>query len=225
VDVSAAVRNRDTALITGIIDLTENGYYNSVIVLGEQPRGGYQYDELNRYRKHHLLPIGEFVPFENLLRPIAPLFNLPMSSFSRGERVQPNLRANGYDLAVNICFETVFSNNIGVGIKPSTDFMLTVSNDSWFGDSHGPHQHLDIARMRAMEFGRPLLRATNNGVTAATDAHGQIISQLPQFAAQVASVDVPLVAGSTWYQKVGSLPAWVLAIVLGIASLRRQFRS
>lgn len=221
IDKAAAANN--TAVISGIIDLKEsnNGYYNSIIVMGEQPGGSYQYADENRYEKHQLLPIGEFVPFESILRPLAPLFNLPMSSFQRGAYRQPNLQANGYQLAANICYEVAFPRQIAASVDEQTQLLLTISNDSWFGNSHGPHQHMEIARMRAMELGRPMLRSTNNGVTAMVDERGRWITRIPQFEARVASGRVSLVEGSTWYNRTGEWPAWIIAMLLALPVLRK----
>ncbi|RUO21208.1 apolipoprotein N-acyltransferase [Aliidiomarina iranensis] len=214
----------ETTLISGIIDLDRrtNDFYNSMIVMGEQSGGSWFYRHDNRYRKHHLLPIGEFVPFESILRPIAPLFNLPMSSFSRGESIQPNLDANGFTIAANICFEVAFSRQIRANFQTDTQLLLTISNDSWFGDSHGPHQHLEIARMRARELGRPMLRATNNGITGVFDEQGNTVVRLPQFTADVASTRVVLVEGTTLFARFGELPAWLLAILVALPGLRWQ---
>ena len=162
---------------------------------------GYFYNHQNRYSKHHLLPIGEFVPFQELLRPLAPFFNLPMSSFSRGDYVQQNLIANDLHLLPLLCFEIAFPHQLAANLTPETDLLLTVSNDAWFGHSHGPHQHMEIARMRALEFGRPLLRATNNGITAIVDHKGDFIARIPQFEEGVLKAEVPLVVGKTPYSQ------------------------
>lgn len=222
IDKAAATNN--TAVITGIIDLKEsnNGYYNSIIVLGQQPDSGYQYAADNRYEKHQLLPIGEFVPFESILRPLAPLFNLPMSSFQRGAYRQPNLEANGYQLAANICYEVAFPRQIAAAVDNHTQLLLTISNDSWFGNSHGPHQHMEIARMRAMELGRPMLRSTNNGVTGMVDERGRWITRITQFEANVASAHVSLVEGKTWFRYTGEWPAWIIAMLLALSALRKN---
>lgn len=224
---SAALNN--SAIITGIIDydINNKNYYNNLIVLGkstiEDEQGSYQYNNLNRYSKHHLLPIGEFVPFADWLRPIAPFFNLPMSSFSRGEYVQKNLLANGLNLLPLICFEVAFSEQLSANFSNQTDLLLTVSNDAWFGDSHGPHQHLDIVRMRALEFGRPFLRATNNGITAAIDHQGNVIKKIPQFKEAVLKVQVPLTTGLTPYASYSTIIDFTIPLLFLVLALFRQW--
>ncbi len=224
---SSAVLN-NSAIISGIIDYDINtkNYYNNLIVLGKSApndeQGSYQYNNNNRYAKHHLLPIGEFVPFADWLRPLAPFFNLPMSSFSRGEYVQDNLLANGYHLLPLICFEVAFSEQLSANFSNQTDLLLTVSNDAWFGDSHGPHQHLEIVRMRALEFGRPFLRATNNGITAVVDHQGKIIKQIPQFQQAVLSVQVPIVTGLTPYASYTRLIDFTIPLLLLVFAALRQ---
>ena len=224
---SAALNN--SAIITGIIDydINNKNYYNNLIVLGkstiEDEQGSYQYNNLNRYSKHHLLPIGEFVPFADWLRPIAPFFNLPMSSFSRGEYVQKNLLANGLNLLPLICFEVAFSEQLSANFSNQTDLLLTVSNDAWFGDSHGPHQHLDIVRMRALEFGRPFLRATNNGITAAIDHQGNVIKKIPQFEEAVLKVQVPLTTGLTPYASYSTIIDFTIPLLFLVLALFRQW--
>ncbi len=215
---SAAINN--TAIITGIINYNfeSREYFNSLIVLGkkhqEDNSGSYYYNHGNRYNKNHLLPIGEFVPFGDLLRPLAPFFNLPMSSFTRGSYQQQNLIANDINLLPLICFEIAFPEQLAANFSNDSNILLTVSNDAWFGDSHGPHQHMEIARMRALEFGRPLLRATNNGVTAVTDHLGHITKQLPQFQQAVLTTEIQLVDGMTPYSRYGNYPVWGFALIL-----------
>lgn len=219
----------NSAVITGIIDynLKTQEAWNNLIVVGKQTadaqQGHYFYGHSNRFSKHHLLPIGEFVPFEHFLRQLAPIFDLPMSSFSRGSYVQPNLQANGFFLLPAICFEIAFPQQIRANFTDQTQFILTVSNDAWFGDSIGPHQHLQIARMRALEFGRPVLRATNNGITATIDANGQIKQRAPQFTEALLSDEVALTEGSTLYQHYGNWPVYGFSLfTLFLAALRRK---
>ncbi|HET8817190.1 MAG TPA: apolipoprotein N-acyltransferase [Pseudidiomarina sp.] len=230
-NIHSALVKSNTALITGILDYRDFDYYNSLIVLGSDGTQGveepYYHGHSNRYEKHQLLPIGEFVPFEDILRPLAPLFDLPMSSFSRGNYQQSNLRAKGFELSAAICYEIAFPRQVRANLTANTDFLLTVSNDTWFGASHGPAQHMQIARMRALELGRPLLRATNNGISAIVAENGQEIARAPQFEEATVSAEVPVVKGVTLYAQWGEwLAAWIAAcgVIIGIVSIvkRRQ---
>ncbi len=227
-DMLAAENN--SAVVTGILDIRYNvGDYNGMIVLGQDQqqavKGSYDYRQTNRYRKHHLLPIGEFVPFEQLLRDVAPFFDLPNSSFSRGDWLQANLKARGRNLLPALCFEIAFPRQIQANFATTTDLLLTVSNDAWFGDSIGPWQHLQIAQMRALEFGRPLLRATNTGVSAIVNADGTIAEQLPQFSDAVLKRPVDLVKGFTPYSNYGDWPMYLLSLTLfgWLLWLRRKY--
>lgn len=214
---SSAILNEST-IITGIINYNfeSKEYFNALITLGKsssEDERGYHYNHNNRYYKNHLLPIGEFVPFQEWLRPLAPFFNLPMSSFSRGDYVQANLQANGLAILPLICFEIAFPHQLAANLTTDTDILLTVSNDAWFGDSHGPHQHLDIARMRALEFGRPLLRSTNTGITAVVDHYGKVTGIIPQFEEAVLKAQLDVVEGETPYSQWPQLILWLMALV------------
>lgn len=217
-----------TGLITGIVNYNfeTREAYNNLIGLGQKhadeskdsdiPDGQYRYFHNNRFAKHHLLPIGEFIPFEDWLRGLAPIFDLPMSSFSRGDFQQENIQAKGYYFAPAICFEIAFPRQISANLYINTDFIITVSNDAWFGGSHGPAQHLEIAQARAKEFGLPVLRATNNGITAFIDHQGRIQSRLPQFEAAVLSDTIQQVKGYTPYRLFGDLIIWGLSLTIFI---------
>lgn len=214
-----------TGFITGIVNYnfeTEKAF-NSLIALGRKQssdvEGHYRYMHSNRYDKHHLLPIGEFIPMEDFLRGLAPIFDLPMSSFTRGDFVQKNLIANGYRFAPALCFEIAFPRQVSANIRKETDFIITVSNDAWFGTSHGPAQHMEIARVRAKEFGKPVLRATNNGVTAFVDHTGKIQSRLAQFEAAVLSDQIFPTRGFTPYKKWGDWPIFILSMLAFAATL------
>ena len=217
----------NSAIITGIIGLNDSEFYNQMIVLGnsqmkQQSHGDYAVNGDNQYKKHHLLPIGEFVPLQTLLRPIAPLFNLPMSSFTRGAYVQPDLKALGFHFTTAICYEIAFPEQVRANLKANSDVLLTVSNDAWFGKSIGPLQHMQIAQMRALELGRPLVRATNNGVTAVVDQHGKITSKLPQFETGVLRADIKLVKGETVFYRFGQWPILALCGFMLIIGLIRK---
>lgn len=228
-DIDQTLREDKVGFITGIqyYDKGKNAYYNAVLGMGLQDSAGqqrYTFGQGNRWYKHHLVPIGEFVPFEAWLRPIAPFFDLPMSSFSRGDIVQPNLLVKGYQFAVSICYEMEFSDELRQNIHPDTQFIVNVSNDSWFGTSNGPLQHMEIARMRAIEFGKPVVRATNSGVTMAVDGQGNVISQMPQFITSVLKVGVAPTTGVTPYTYVGDLPLYgfiIAALLISFGLLVR----
>jgi len=225
----------DSAIITGIIGRTAKApidtsssanagsspstathhYYNAIMTVGNDKNdhnltGIYKANHTNRYYKHQLLPIGEFVPFEDLLRPLAPLFNLPMSSFQRGDWAQDNLVARGFKFAPALCYEIAFTDLVRANMKSDTNFLLTISNDAWFGESIGPHQHMQIAQMRAIELGRPLIRVTNTGVTAVVNTNGEIVEQLPQFKEAVLRTKVNVVTGETFYYRYGQTPVLIL---------------
>ncbi|MCW8346209.1 apolipoprotein N-acyltransferase [Vibrio sp. ZSDZ65] len=224
-NLDSAAKMNNTAIITGVINKSESDeYYNSILVVGQTPYGDYELDLDERFHKHHLLPFGEFVPFEDLLRPIAPFFNLPMSSFSRGAYVQPNIVANGMHLAPALCYEIIFNEQVRQNVTPETDYLLTLSNDAWFGRSIGPLQHMEIARMRALELGIPLIRSTNNGITAVTDHNGKITAQIPQFETAVLRTEVTPTNGTTWYREAGTWPlyGWVLLSLAWGLYLRRK---
>lgn len=152
------------------------GYTNSVLALGSAQAPTYRYD------KSHLVPFGEYIPpgFAWFIRQM----NIPLGDFNAGGWTQPSLPWNGQRLAVNICYEDLFGEELALRFKdPLTapTVLVNVSNIAWFGDTLAVDQHLNISRMRAMELGRPMLRATNTGATAIIDHQGQVLQQLPRF--------------------------------------------
>lgn len=226
-NLDQTARQHNVALITGILDQKADGqFYNNILVLGKDANGPYTPDHSEQYSKHHLVPFGEYVPFEKWLRPLAPLFNLPMSSFSEGPYIQPNLEANGFDFEPALCYEIAFGKQLRANWHKQTNFILTLSNDAWFGRSIGPEQHLQIAQMRALELGRPLIRDTNNGITAIVNAQGQVLKRLPQFVTGVLRAKVESTTGMTPYAFWGGIPLVIYCVFgLGVLIVRQRYSS
>jgi apolipoprotein N-acyltransferase len=201
--------DRQTALIMGLPTDTNHRYFNSVIGLGIAT---------GSYHKRRLVPFGEYVPLEQWLRGVIAFFDLPMSSFSSGADQQALIRVGPYRLATAICYEIAYSGPLARDARQA-NLLLTVSNDTWFGDSLGPHQHLQIARIRALETGKPLMRVTNDGITAFIDARGNVQSQLPRFSSGLLQGSVMPRQGETAYTRWGELPVVSLCLVVLVTTL------
>lgn len=205
--ISRRANLSDTTLISGVPTRdASNRYYNSIIAIGQ---GSGQYD------KQRLVPFGEYVPLENWLRGLIDFFDLPMSSFSKGSAKQEPLQAGNYRVAPLICYEVVYPELTARSARRA-ELLVTISNDSWFGDSIGPLQHLQMARMRALENGRYVLRGTNNGVSAIINHRGQIVMQSEQFVETTIVGDAQVMLGNTPFTSFGSLPLLIaLWLLLG----------
>ncbi|ERS89563.1 apolipoprotein N-acyltransferase [Halomonas sp. PBN3] len=200
-----------TALLTGILQRDGEGlYYNSVIGLG---------DVEGAYRKRHLVPFGEYLPLEPLLADTIAFFDLPMPAMTPGPEGQGPIVAGGTAIGNAICYEIIYADRVAAQARHS-ELLLTVSNDTWFGRSIGPLQHLQMARLRALENGRYLMRATSNGVTALIDDRGEVIARAPQFEMASLAGDVQPMTGLTPFTRTGSWPVWLLAALLVLPGLR-----
>lgn len=192
-------------------------YTNSVVLLSAGAAS-------DRYDKRHLVPFGEFIPtgfawFVNLM-------NIPLGEFGRGSPGQPPFPIAGQRFAFNICYEDLFGQELIGAIRDhGASVLVNVSNIAWFGDSHALPQHLAIARMRTLETGRPMLRATNTGATASIDHRGQVLALLPFHRRDVLDVSVQGTSGLTAYVRAGNwLPAGLIAVLLVAGQLARWWR-
>lgn len=163
-----ANKHPSTQLLTGVPAQSPEGFYYNDVWAVNTPF---------YYEKQHLVPFGEYVPFESWLRGLITLFDLPMSDFKPGTKIGP-LILGDWRVGVVICYETAYPNLVQARAK-NADVLLIVSNDAWFGHGLAPAQHLQMAQMRALETGRMVIRATNNGLSAIIDAKGHLVSTLP----------------------------------------------
>ena len=216
--LTARALESGTSLLVGMPsgDREGNGeYFNSVVQLGAKS---------GRYNKRHLVPFGEYLPFDQWIRPLTTFLRIPMSDFSPGTYEQPLMSVNNHAIGVTICYEDAYADEVARAL-PEAQVLVNVSNDAWFGDSIAPHQHLQIARMRALETERYLLRATNTGISAIIDDRGQIVIASKQFVSDVVSGDVIARTGSTPVAKYGARTTIGLCLILlaicGLSAIRR----
>jgi len=208
--------SRKQGLIIGVPSRDDGGYYNGVRGLGLAE---------GEYLKRHLVPFGEFVPLAPLLRGVIAFFDLPMSRNQPGPMDQMPITFLNHSLSVAICYEVVNAELVRLSAADPA-LMLTVSNDTWFGRSMGPEQHLEIAQMRALEMGRSMFRVTNNGVTALISNRGEVLARLPSDTPGVLMETVKLYEGKTPFAGWGHWPlisVCLLLVGLGLAE-RLQIR-
>ncbi len=210
-DALAEIARHGSALIFGIfIEEPRGHYYNSAV--GLAPGGG----EPQRYSKRHLVPFGEFIP--RGFRWFVDLMQMPIGDQQRGDAYQPPMQIAGQRIAVNICYEDLFGAEILQAWRDPAQaptLLLNLSNLGWFDDSLALPQHLQISRLRALETGRPVLRATNTGATAIIDGRGRVVAQLPHRTRGVLLGELHGRGGSTPYLRWGDAPA-LGAILLGL---------
>jgi len=214
--LAAHVRQRNGDLLVGLPENTPSGaYYNAVISLGTSPRGN--------YRKHHLVPFGEFVPWG--FRWLVDRMSIPLGDFSVGAPDQGPMAAAGEQLAVNVCYEDAFGEERIHAARDAT-LLVNVSNDAWFGNSLSPRQHLQIGAMRSLEAGRWQLRANNTGITAILDEMGRVRAELPPFTRATLTGEAQGRTGLTPYLRWGNAPVLIImAMLLAAAPLISRKRA
>lgn len=200
------LRKAGMTLLTGIpvLDRGSWDYYNSVLSIN---------GTRSFYNKQHLVPYGEYLPLRNVIGHTLDALAVPNADFTSGTAGQPLLHAAGYPVATSICYEVIFGEQL-IRDLPDAAMLVNVSNDAWFGGSLAPHQHLEMARMRARETGRPMLRATNTGISAIIDYRGNIITRSAQDEEVVLTGSVTPRAGATPYVRTGNVPVIVICVTL-----------
>lgn len=215
-----ATRTAGSELLIGTLYQSPKGVFNSAVALGgKEP---YTIENAERFNKHHLVPFGEYVPFGNLLDWMRDIFVLPVN-LSQGEFIQPPLTLANKRFNIAICYEIIFGHQVQQNLLAhNADYLLTISNDAWFGESIGPWQHVQIARMRALELGKPLIRATNTGITVFVDPYGKIVHQAEPFTSTLLNHSMPVYLGETPFSRIGHWGIYLFSILLILAGLMRK---
>lgn len=199
------MQKRNTDLLLGIfVKNDQKRLLNSVLnVNGES------------YNKRHLVPLGEYIPLRFLIEFFNKFVKIPMSDIASGDEEQPLLVAAGVPVGISICFEEAFARDV-IKDLPEAKILINVSNDAWFEDSIEPHQHHAIARMRALEAGRYMIRSTNTGISSIIGPHGEVIKRLPQFSVGVLNAEVQPLGGATPFVRWGD---WLIVGLSGLLLL------
>jgi apolipoprotein N-acyltransferase len=203
-------------LAIGLVDYrpATKQYFNGILVLGDAGDGWYY--------KRHLVPYGEYFPVPAFVRSWLRLMSLPFDDFTAGSSDQPILSAAGQKLGLTICFEDAFGSRQLKALRQAT-LLINVTNNAWYGDSTAPHQHLQIARMRALEAGRFEVRAANDGITAVIDPRGKLVARLAQFKEGVLRATIQPMTGLTPYARLGNYPVVIGPfLLLAFAAWRRR---
>lgn len=208
--LAGEVEAQGGALITGIFvyDFDTGAMYNSIVHATAEPVA---------YHKRHLVPFGEYLPLRGLLMWLDGLLEIPMSDLSKGSG-RPLMVVNDLSIGMSVCYEDAFGGQV-IDAFPEARLLINVSNDAWFGDSIAPHQHLEIARLRSLETGRDMLRATNTGVSAVIGHRGELIAISPQFEAHVLEASAQPRTGRTPFSLWGNWVAVLLSLALLAAGL------
>lgn len=191
-------KQSQTLFMSGIAnkDQSTNKYFNSILLMDNEHRF---------YNKHHLVPFGEYLPFKYFLGGLLRFLRIPMSDFSSGNSTEKIFKTDKGVFGMSICYEDVYGSEVRQSL-PDANILINISNDAWFGNSMAPHQHLQIARMRAIENGRYLLRSTNTGISAVIDNKGKVVARSPQFEPHALHTTVELFTGTTPYSRYGNYP-------------------
>ena len=202
-------------VIVGIVEYQPEtqAFFNSALSFGV--------DATQHYQKSHLVPFGEFIPLKTIFGWIyRDWLNMPLSDLSRGEKFQAPMQLAGQKVAVNICYEDVFGEEI-IRQLPEATILANISNDAWYGKSFAANQHLQFSQTRAIETGRMVLRATNTGATAVIDQHGMLLAHAPHDEQTTLNAQAQGRQGATPYVRYGNWP-FIIFSFIAIALLWRR---
>jgi apolipoprotein N-acyltransferase len=214
-EVDTVAKQKDFGLLLGLPVVQNDSYYNSVLGLGNA-RGV--------YHKINLVPFGDYVPLEKWLRGAMEFFDLPLSIFKAGEAKQRSIQLKKQKLLATICYDIAFAEHLRGRIsRENPGVIVNISEDGWFGDSIGPHQHLDLARMRAIENGKFVLRSTTSGISAIIDPNGNVVNQTPMFTKSILLGEYQDCYQQTIWNKIGNkvIIVWLM-VCLAVARFSRR---
>ena len=222
-DIGSAARRKNQTVLAGILDWNEGSYYNAVLALGAGQ---------GRYYKRHLVPFSEYFPVPGfVMRILDGINSMRFSDLGFGPPEQTPITVDGVKLGLSICFEDAFGYEIARAL-PAAGILVNVTNDAWFRGTIADDQHLQIARMRSLEFGRVLLRAANTGISAIIDYDGRVRQRTAQFTVATLNDRITPRLGATPYLRFGDTPLWigssvlvVLGLLLAVWQGRRQRRA
>ncbi len=201
-------------ILVGMVEQENGEYFNSMLNYGSA--------ETSAYRKSHLVPFGEFIPLKAAFGWIyRDWLNMPLSDLSRGDKYQQPMQVAGEKVAVNICYEDVFGEEI-IRQLPAATLLVNASNDAWYGDSYAADQHMQFSQARALETGRMMLRATNTGATAIIDHKGYVIAHAPHFVQTSVNGTAQGYSGATPYVHWGNWPVIILCFGILFMLWRRN---
>jgi apolipoprotein N-acyltransferase len=205
-DLYHEARSHNSAMVFGVLRASDEGehYFNSVLALDTK---------VSWYDKDHLVPFAEFFPVPGFVRSWMKLMSLPYSDFTRGGENQPPLSAAGLELGATVCYEDAYGSSM-LDVLHKATALVNVTNDAWFGHSTARHQHFQIARMRALEADRFLIRAANDGISGIIGPHGEVIARAPEFQPYVLVSSVTPRSGLPPYARVGN---WLVVILATVA--------
>ena len=198
------IKNIEKPLVSGFFSYQEGNLYNSII----------NSEQEIKYNKRKLVPFGEYIPFESFLRGLISFFDMPMSNITQGDA--PQQMNIGYgNFSPLVCFDIVFGEMVRKDVK-SSNYIINVSNDTLFGNSFGPYQHLEISRVRSIENNIPVVRATNDGISALIDSKGTIVDYMGKGTSGILHAKLVPTDVRTFYNQYGNLLLYLYLLVVSI---------
>ena len=198
------IKKIEKPLVSGFFSYQEGNLYNSII----------NSEQDIKYNKRKLVPFGEYIPFESFLRGLISFFDMPMSNITQGDAPQ-QMNVGYRNFSPLVCFDIVFGEMVRKNVK-SSNYIINVSNDTWFGNSFGPYQHLEISRIRSVENNIPIIRATNDGISALIDNKGTIVDYMGKGTSGILHAKLVPTDVRTFYNQYGNLLLYLYLLVVSI---------